>query len=148
MFGGLEHPMFLFGGIYFSTSVLCSFLFLSYLGLYGTFYLNLLGITVFWLTLIPYIYTIFVDNVTYKLILGQWFFLNHGVKVNFELYIDALSYSFMLLTTTIGIFVYLYAFSYFRYEPLVDRFLNFLCSFVLSMLLLVSSGNIVMLFLG
>jgi NADH:ubiquinone oxidoreductase subunit 5 (subunit L)/multisubunit Na+/H+ antiporter MnhA subunit len=54
----------------------------------------------------------------------------------------------MLLTTTIGVFVYVYAFSYFRYEPLVDRFLSFLCSFILSMLLLVSSGNIIMLFLG
>jgi len=100
------------------------------------------------LTLLPYIYAIFVKNVTYKLIIGQWFFLNHGSKVNFEFYIDTLSFSFMLLTTTIGLFVYIYAFSYFRYEPLVDRFLSFLCSFVLSMLLLVSAGNIVMLFLG
>ena len=54
----------------------------------------------------------------------------------------------MLLTTTIGLFVYMYAFSYFRYEPLVDRFLLFLCSFILSMLLLVSAGNIIILFLG
>lgn len=144
----LEYPLFLFGGIYFLISVICSFLFLSHLGLYGIFFLNLSGITIFWFTLIPYAYIIFVKNITYKLILGQWFFLNHGVKVNFELYIDALSYSFMLLTTTIGIFVYLYAFSYFRYEPLVERFLNFLCSFILSMLLLVSSGNIIILFLG
>jgi NADH:ubiquinone oxidoreductase subunit 5 (subunit L)/multisubunit Na+/H+ antiporter MnhA subunit len=53
-----------------------------------------------------------------------------------------------LLTTTIGLFVYVYAFSYFRYEPLVDRFLLFLCSFIISMLFLVSSGNLIMLFLG
>lgn len=82
------------------------------------------------------------------MVLCQWFFLNHGVKVDFELLIDTLSFSFMLLTTTIGLFVYIYAFSYFRYEPLVDRFLLFLCSFILSMLLLVSSGNIIILFLG
>jgi NADH:ubiquinone oxidoreductase subunit 5 (subunit L)/multisubunit Na+/H+ antiporter MnhA subunit len=77
-----------------------------------------------------------------------WFFLNHGVCIEFELLIDSLPYSFMLLTTTIGLFVYAYAFSYFRYEPLVDRFLLFLCSFILSMLLLVSSGNLIVLFLG
>ena len=56
--------------------------------------------------------------------------------------------SFILLTTTIGFFVYIYAFSYFRYEPLVDRFLLFLCSFIISMIFLVSSGNLIMMFLG
>lgn len=54
----------------------------------------------------------------------------------------------MLLTTTIAFFVYIYAFSYFRYEPLVDRFLLFLLSFVISMIFLVTSGNTIMLFLG
>ena len=44
--------------------------------------------------------------------------------------------------------MYVYAFCYFRYEPLVERFLLFICSFIISMLLLVSSGNLIMLFLG
>ena len=54
----------------------------------------------------------------------------------------------MLLTTTIAFFVFMYAFSYFRYEPLVDRFLLFILSFVISMIFLVTSGNTIMLFLG
>lgn len=54
----------------------------------------------------------------------------------------------MLLTTTIAFFVFIYAFSYFRYEPLVDRFLLFILSFVISMIFLVTSGNTIMLFLG
>ena len=54
----------------------------------------------------------------------------------------------MLLTTSIAVFVFLYAFSYFRYEPLVDRFILFLMLFVISMLFLVASGNLIMLFLG
>jgi len=132
----------------FFLSVFTSFFFLSYLGLYGVFYLNLITLTIFWISLLPYIFWIFEKNVFYKLSLGHWFFLNHGVCIEFELLIDSLSYSFMLLTTTIGLFVYAYAFSYFRYEPLVDRFLLFLCSFILSMLLLVSSGNLIVLFLG
>ena len=45
-------------------------------------------------------------------------------------------------------FVFIYAFSYFRYEPLVDRFLLFILSFVISMIFLVTSGNTIMLFLG
>lgn len=54
----------------------------------------------------------------------------------------------MLLTTTIGFFVYCYAFCYFRYEPLVERFILFLSSFIISMLILVTSGNLIVLFLG
>jgi len=143
-----EFPLFIFGGILFFLTVSTSFFNISYLGLYGVFYINLFSLWVFWLTLLPYIYVMFNKNFCYKLVLCQWFFLNHGVKVDFELLIDTLSFSFMLLTTTIGLFVYMYAFSYFRYEPLVDRFLLFLCSFILSMLLLVSAGNIIILFLG
>ena len=143
-----EFPLFVFGGVLFFLTVSTSFFNISYLGLYGVFYINLFSLWVFWLTLLPYIYVIFNKNFCYKLVLCQWFFLNHGVKVDFELLIDTLSFSFMLLTTTIGLFVYMYAFSYFRYEPLVDRFLLFLCSFILSMLLLVSAGNIIILFLG
>ena len=69
-------------------------------------------------------------------------------KIDYYFLIDTISFSFMLLTTTIAFFVYIYAFSYFRYEPLVDRFLLFILSFVISMIFLVTSGNTIMLFLG
>ena len=74
--------------------------------------------------------------------------MNYNFKVNITFLIDTVSFSFMLLTTTIGLFVYIYAFCYFRYEPLVERFLLYLLSFVISMLILVSSGNLILLFLG
>lgn len=52
----------------------------------------------------------------------------------------------MLLTVSIAFFVYIYAFSYFRYEPHVDRLLIFLNLFVISMILLVIAGNMIVLF--
>lgn len=143
-----EQPLFLWGGSFFFLTVLFSFFFLSYLGLYGTFFLNLISLGTFWLTLLPYIKLILSDQIVYKVYLGKWFYLNYGSRVDFNFLFDSVSFSFVLLTTTIGFFVYMYAFSYFRYEPLVDRFLLFLCSFILSMLFLVSSGNVIMLFLG
>ena len=143
-----QFPLFFWGGTFFFFTVLFSFLYISYLGLYGVFYLNLISLTIFWLTLLPYIKLIFSDQIVYKIFFGKWFYLNYGLKIDFNFLIDSVSFSFVLLTTTIGLFVYAYAFSYFRYEPLVDRFLLFLCSFILSMLFLVSSGNIIMLFLG
>lgn len=69
-------------------------------------------------------------------------------KVEFLFYIDLLSFSYMLLTTSIAVFVYIYAFSYFRYEPHVDRLLIMLNLFVISMIILVLAGNFVILFLG
>lgn len=75
-------------------------------------------------------------------------FLSNYYKIDFDFYIDNISFSFSLLTTSIAIFVYIYTFSYFRYEPLVDRLLVFLNLFIISMVFLVSSGNLVCLFLG
>lgn len=54
----------------------------------------------------------------------------------------------MLLTVTIAVSVILYTFSYFRYEPLIDRLIILISSFVISMLILVNSGNFLILFLG
>lgn len=69
-------------------------------------------------------------------------------KVQFLFYIDLLSFNYMLLTTSISLFVFAYTFSYFRYEPHVDRLLVMLNLFVISMIILVLAGNFVILFLG
>lgn len=121
---------------------------LSYLGLYGVFTLNLITVIIMWFSLLITFYDILTNNSYYYLELGNWMFLNTNFKVNFSFYIDLVSISFSFLTTTIAICVYTFAFSYFRYEPLVERLLLFLNLFILSMVLLVSSGNLIVLFLG
>ena len=75
-------------------------------------------------------------------------YLSNGYRISFDLLIDTTSISFSFLTLTIGVFVYIYTFSYFRYEPLVERLILFLNSFMISMILLVSSGNFIVMFLG
>ena len=75
-------------------------------------------------------------------------YLNTNYRINFDFLIDNISLSFSFLTLSIAVFVYLYTFSYFRYEPLVDRLMIFLNLFIISMVFLVSSANLVMLFLG
>lgn len=147
-FNYTDIPFFFWFGSFFLLTIIFSFLFISYLGLYGVFFLNLTSLFCFWVSLLPYIKSIMVDQVVYNIFLGKWFYLNYNTKVNFNFLIDPVSFSFILLTTTIGLFVYIYAFSYFRYEPLVDRFILFLCSFIISMIFLVSSGNLIMIFLG
>lgn len=75
-------------------------------------------------------------------------YLTINYKVSFEFLFDTISLSFSFLTLTIAQFVYLYTFAYFRYEPLVDRLVLFLNMFIISMVFLVSAGNLINLFLG
>jgi NADH:ubiquinone oxidoreductase subunit 5 (subunit L)/multisubunit Na+/H+ antiporter MnhA subunit len=75
-------------------------------------------------------------------------YLTINYKVSFDFLIDITSISFSFLTLTIAQFVYIYTFAYFRYEPLVDRLVLFLNMFIISMVFLVSSGNLINLFLG
>jgi len=141
-------PLFFFFGSFFFTTVVFSWFFFSYLGLYGIFQLNFISLFLFWVSLLLCAKSVFVDQKIYLIKLCNWVFLSLNVKIDYYFLIDSISFSFILLTTTIAFFVFIYAFSYFRYEPLVDRFLLFLLSFVISMIFLVASGNTIMLFLG
>lgn len=88
------------------------------------------------------------DNYTYYMILGKWFSLHTGLDINFTILIDTLSISFIILILTIATAVVFYSFSYFRYEPNVERLVLLLNSFVASMIILVSAGNMIILFFG
>jgi len=143
-----NNPYFFYFFLFFFSTVLSSWLFFTYLSFYGIFFLNLFSLLIFWISLLFYTKSIFLENKIFEIKIFSWIFLNDINKLDYYFFIDSLSFSFILLTTTIALFVYVYAFSYFRYEPLVDRFLLFLLSFVVSMIFLVSSGNLIMLFLG
>ena len=144
----INYPIFFYFALFFLLTSFLSLLSLSYLGLYGVFVLNLVSLALLWLSIIPYIFYIFKHNVFYYINLGKWMYLNTNYKINFDFFIDSVSLSFSFLTISIAVFVYIYTFSYFRYEPLTDRLVLFLNSFIISMVFLVSSGNLVMLFLG
>nr|NP_149396.1 NADH dehydrogenase subunit 5 [Tetrahymena thermophila]7TGH_5 Chain 5, NADH dehydrogenase subunit 5 [Tetrahymena thermophila]8B6F_AA Chain AA, NADH dehydrogenase subunit 5 [Tetrahymena thermophila SB210]8BQS_AA Chain AA, NADH dehydrogenase subunit 5 [Tetrahymena thermophila SB210]8GYM_N5 Chain N5, NADH dehydrogenase subunit 5 [Tetrahymena thermophila SB210]8GYM_n5 Chain n5, NADH dehydrogenase subunit 5 [Tetrahymena thermophila SB210]8GZU_N5 Chain N5, NADH dehydrogenase subunit 5 [Tetrahymen len=143
-----EYPIILLTGLLFLFTTIFSLICLSYLGLYGVFILNLASILLFWLSMLYYFNLIVSENYYYYISLGKWMYLSNGFRVSFDLLIDLTSISFSFLTLTIGVFVYIYTFSYFRYEPLVERLILFLNSFMISMILLVSSGNFIVLFLG
>lgn len=143
-----SNPLFFFFAILLFIAVVLSWLFLSYLGLYGVFFLNFIPLLLFWVSLCLSFESILLNNTTYNIKICSWVFLTNNTRLDYYFLIDSISFSFIFLTTTIALFVWVYAFSYFRYEPLVDRFLLFLVSFVISMLFLVSSGNTIMLFLG
>jgi len=143
-----SYPLFIYFGFLFIFSTIISLFCLSYLGLYGVFIINLITIVLFWLSTLYYFDLIISNNIFYYINLGKWMYLSSGYRISFDLLIDIVSISFSFLTLSIGVFVYIYTFSYFRYEPLVERLLLFLNAFMISMILLVSSGNFIVMFLG
>lgn len=144
----LNYPIFILFAVLFFLTSFFSLLSLSYLGFYGVFVLNFVSLFSLWLSIVPYFTSIMKMNNFYYISLGKWMYLSSNYKINFDFLIDNISLSFSFLTLSIAIFVYLYTFAYFRYEPLVDRLVIFLNLFIISMVFLVSSGNLVMLFLG
>lgn len=143
-----SNPIFFYTGFLFLFSTLLSLILMSYLGLYGVFVVNLITLLTFWISVLFYFDFFFVDNNFFKIVVGKWFTLYSTFNVSFELYVDSISYSFMLLTVTIAMFVYIYVYSYFRYDANVERLILFINCFVISMVILVVSGNLFVFFLG
>lgn len=71
-----------------------------------------------------------------------------GLDSGIVIYIDYVSYSFALLTSLISLCVYLYAFSYMRFEKNILNFLVYFKLFGWSMILLVMAGSWFTLLLG
>lgn len=141
-------PFFFYFGILFCLSTIFSFLFVSHLGLYGVFKLNIVTLSFFWFSLLINFNEYILNNEIILINMGRWFYIFHNYPVNLEFYMDTLSLAYMLLTLTISYFVQWYTFAYFRYEPIVERLVLFLNLFILSMVFFVSSANLILLFLG
>lgn len=71
-----------------------------------------------------------------------------GLSVPFELRIDTLSMTMVLIITGIGALIHLYATGYMAEEKDYARFFSYLNLFVASMLLLVLGNNLLLLFVG
>jgi len=70
-----------------------------------------------------------------------------SLNINFDLRMDGLSLVFALLITGIGALIFIYAGAYLKGHQYLDRFYAFLCLFMASMLGIVLSDNILLLFI-
>jgi len=144
----LNFPVFIFFYFLFFLTTFTSFFLISYLGLYGVFFYNFFPIFFLFFFSSYYFDFFFYYNTKYSLVFFKWIVFNNNVTVFFEFILDSLSYSFAHLTITIGFFVYMYVFSYFRYDANVEKLSLYINGFVLSMVCLIYSGNLVVFYLG
>lgn len=139
---------FTLSGLFFALTVLASFLWINNLGLYGSFALTTFSLSIFWVLGLVTTFYVWFNNYSFNTSYGKWFWLTHSLEVGFDFSFDPLSMSFALLVLTIAFFINIYTFAYFRYEPNVSRLILFIDIFVVSMVLLVTAGNVIILYLG
>jgi NADH:ubiquinone oxidoreductase subunit 5 (subunit L)/multisubunit Na+/H+ antiporter MnhA subunit len=120
----------------------------NYFGLYGAFLLTLIPLFFSWLYSVLTFIEIYRNSQTIFINGFKWFYLPGTVQINFDILIDKLSISYVALILSIGFCVLMYTFSYFRYEPHVERLFLFINLFMMSMCILVLGGNLFVLFLG
>lgn len=79
---------------------------------------------------------------------GSYALLFDGISINFCLNLDFYSISYITLTVSIGLWAIIFAYNYMRHEPRLFVFVGLLVGFLLSMVLLLASGNLPTLLLG
>lgn len=118
-----------------------SYTMVNFLGTVGFLVVNILISFFFLMVFLSFFLKFNLYQLTVLLNLGDFFKLSYNNTIQLSFFIDYLSYNFSLLTTLIGFFAYVYSYTYMRHEPNILRFFFFLKSFVLSMVLLLWSGN-------
>ncbi len=103
-----------------------------------------------WVSLIPALLTGFLSTFVPKVMAGETFLLSWSwvpsLGVDFSLLIDGLSLLFGLIITLVGTLVILYASAYLLGHPQLKRFYIYIFLFMLSMLGVVFSINLITLF--
>lgn len=120
----------------------------NYFGLYGSFILTITPLFFTWLYSVLTLMQIYETSELLFINGFKWFYLPGTLQINFDILLDKLSISYVVLILSIGLCVLTYTFSYFRYEPHVERLFLFINLFMMSMCILVIGGNLFVLFLG
>ncbi len=141
------HLTLQFGALVFVLS-LVALITPAYFGLYGAFVLTFIPLFFTWLYAGITLFKIYSSSNLLFINGPKWFYLPGVNQINFDILIDKLSITYVVLILSIGINVLVYTFSYFRYEPHVERLFLFINLFMISMCILVLGGNLFVLFLG
>lgn len=99
--------------------------------------------------LIPFFCFIFLalQKAEGDILLYSWLHLN-DLKADFLLHLDHLSLLMALIITGIGFLIHVYSIGYMEEDPGISRYFSCMNLFIFSMLLLVLSGDLLLLFVG
>jgi NADH-ubiquinone oxidoreductase chain 5 len=122
------------------------FLFGKYLGR-GSCIITTGGILLSLLVSLNLFYNILVTGVVYKTFLGSWIPVDY-LELNWCFYIDSLTCVMLIVVTFISSLVHLYSIEYMSEDPHLPRFMSYLSLFSFFMLILITAGNFLQMFVG
>ena len=124
------------------------FFFGRFIGKYGAIWFSVSLIFVsFFITIDLVILTYMTQNVLYYTI-GTWVDSVGPLLVTWDFQFDILTLSMLTTVLLVSLLVHIYSWNYMASDPFLIRFLSLLSLFTFFMLILLSSGNFLQLFLG
>jgi proton-translocating NADH-quinone oxidoreductase chain L len=128
-------------------SFIGSILFGRFIGILGVSYLAITLIFFsFILSFIFFINFIKTGSVV-TLSLSNWFFLD-SINIEWSFYFDSLTVIMLVVVTFISFIVHLYSSEYMANDPHLVRFMSYLSLFTFCMLILITAGNFLQMFVG
>lgn len=121
-------------------------LFGSYIGTFGSMLIACCNLVLAFLTSSILFWSFSHE---FALYVDLWSWINISeLPINFSLRYDSLTAVMFIVVTTVSSVVHLYSCAYMYTDPFLSRFMSYLSLFTFFMLLLVSSGNLLVLFFG
>jgi len=122
------------------------FLFGKYLGR-GSCVITLGGIFLSLVVSLNLFYKVLLTGVVYKTLLGSWVPVEF-LELNWCFYVDSLTCVMLIVVTFISTLVHLYSIEYMSQDPHLSRFMSYLSLFSFFMLILITAGNFLQMFVG
>ena len=118
-----------------------------WLGFYGSSLISCFNLSITFLIALLISIEICLNN--YIIFFNLFCWINSSnLIVNWNLLFDNLTSIMLVVVSSISLLVHIYSIDYMKNDPHVPRFLSFLSIFTFFMLVLVTSGNLLQLFLG
>jgi len=128
-------------------TAIVSLTFGRWLGQKGTQLLTITGVSISFIISLIFFVTNTLNGITYTKYVLNWISTDGPIGL-WDFILDPLSVIMLLVVTSVSTLVHIYSIEYMRNDPHVGRFMSYLSLFTFFMLILVTSGNFISLFLG
>lgn len=121
--------------------------FSTFIGRKGSFVLTTLGILISFLSSIYIGYNSIIYNQVVYLNIMPWIY-SDLFFINWNFLFDNLTITMLVIVTSISLLVHIYSYEYMSQDPHLSRFMSYLSLFTFFMLILVTAGNFLQMFVG
>ena len=118
-----------------------------WLGFYGTCFISMICLSLSFIFSLLIFFEVSLNNYNVFVNLFHWL-VSDNILIKWNFLFDNLTTSMLIVVTFISSLVHLYSLEYMKFDPHFPRFISFLGIFTFFMLILVTSGNLLQLFVG